>query len=157
MILIRTNKSSSSKYSFSGIIIGLIISGIAVGTYHQSGNARVCSSCHSMKLVHNRWLASNHRQFSCMECHLPDTHIAGKVTYKIRAGFHDLTQETMRNYGAGIGLSAAGRQIVNKNCFRCHASTIVGTPMALERTNCLNCHRYLVHGRGADEGGIKVE
>lgn len=110
-----------------------------------------------MKLVHARWQISNHHQFSCTECHLPDTHIAGKVIYKTRAGLNDLISETVRNYPAGIGISADGRQIINGNCFRCHASTISGTPMIQKGVDCLQCHRYLVHGRGQEDGGIKVE
>lgn len=110
-----------------------------------------------MKPVHHRWSTSNHHQFTCTECHLPDTHIAGKVAYKTRAGLNDLVHETARDYPAGIDLSTHGRQIVNGNCVRCHASTIAETPMAQGGADCLKCHRYLVHGRGQDEGGIKVE
>jgi cytochrome c nitrite reductase small subunit len=146
-----------SKILIPGIIIGIVVSAIAVLAYHQSGDARFCSSCHSMNLVHSRWQTSNHHQFSCPECHLPDTHIAGKVIYKTRAGMNDLVHETARDYQAGIGLTGHSRQIINGNCFRCHASTISGTPMAQKSVDCLNCHRYLVHGRGQDNGGIKVE
>ena len=157
MLLERATKRSFYKYLISGLIIGLLISAAAVGAYYQSGDARFCGSCHSMKLVHDRLRASNHHQFTCTECHLPDTHIAGKVAYKTRAGLNDLVHETARDYPAGIDLSAEGRQIVNGNCFRCHASTIAETPMAKGGADCLKCHRYLVHGRGQDEGGIKVE
>lgn len=152
----NANKSSL-KMILSGIVIGLVAMAAAVGAYHQSGNARFCGSCHSMKPVHQEWRLSNHHQFTCTECHLPDTHIAGQVTYKARAGMHDLIHETARDYQVGIGLSDQGRQIVNGNCVRCHASTIAATPMAQDQENCLKCHRFLVHGRGKDDGGIKVE
>jgi len=153
----RFRKSSVLKVLIIGIFVGIVVSAIAVLAYHQSGDARFCSSCHSMKPVHNQWQSSNHHQFTCTECHLPDTHIGGKVTYKTRAGLNDLVHETARDYPAGIGFSTEGRQIVNKNCVRCHASTIAATPMAEGGVDCLKCHRYLVHGRGSDKGGIQVE
>ncbi len=110
-----------------------------------------------MNRVYGKWQTSNHHQFACTECHLPDTHIAGKVAYKTRAGLNDLIHETARDYQAGIGISNAGREIAVKNCVRCHAATIAATKMAQDNADCLKCHRYLVHGRGLDEGGIKVE
>jgi cytochrome c nitrite reductase small subunit len=157
MIIERATKSTISKIFIPGIMIGIVVSAIAVFAYHQSGNDRFCGSCHSMKLVHDRWQVSKHQQFTCTECHLPDKNIFSKVAYKTKAGLHDLVHETARDYPAGIGLSAKGRQIINQNCLRCHASTIAATPMAANGADCLMCHRYLVHGRGVDEGGIKVE
>jgi len=157
MLLERATRPSILKFLIPGMIVGIIVMAAAVGAYHQSGDARFCGSCHSMNFVHTRWQASNHHQFTCTECHLPDTHIAGKLVYKTRAGVNDLIHETARDYPAGIGLSAEARQIVNGNCTRCHASTIVNTLMAQGGADCLTCHRYLVHGRGQDNGGIKVE
>jgi len=157
MIIENSPRSSIAKILIPGIMIGIVVSTIAVLAYHQSGNARFCGSCHSMKPVHQQWNISNHRQFTCTECHLPDTHIAGKVAYKTRAGLNDLVHETARDYQAGIAFSESSCQIVNRNCARCHASTIAKTPMAQGGANCLKCHRYLVHGRGQDEGGIKFE
>lgn len=161
MIIERTNKLSDRKFLNAGFVIGVLAGGIliaaAVLAYHESGDARFCGSCHSMNTVHARWQASNHHQFKCTECHLPDTHIAAKVAYKTRAGIHDLIHETGRGYSAGIGLSNEARRIINGNCVRCHASTIAKTLMARDGGDCLNCHRFLVHGRGQDEGGIKLE
>lgn len=157
MIIERAARPSILKYLIPGILIGILLMAAAVLAYHQSGDARFCGSCHSMKFVHNRWQESNHHAFTCTECHLPDTHIAGKLVYKTRAGMNDLIHETARDYPAGIGLSGEGRQIVNGNCTRCHASTIVNTPMAQGGADCLKCHRYLVHGRGQNDGGINVE
>ena len=157
MILERAAGSSVFRFLIPGIVVGVVLSAFAVLAYHQSGDARFCSSCHSMKLVHSRWQSSNHSQFTCTECHLPDSNIAYKVVYKTQAGINDLVHETARKYQAGIGISAAGRQIVNGNCFRCHVSTVANTPMVEGGANCLKCHRYLAHGRGLDEGGIKVE
>jgi len=157
MLLERAAKLSVFKMFILGIFIGLVTMIVAVGAYHQSGDSRFCGSCHSMKPVHQQWSLSNHHQFTCTECHLPVTHIAGKLTYKARAGINDLIHETARDYPAGIGFSAQGRQIVNGNCLRCHMSTVANTPMTEGGADCVKCHRYLVHGRSQDNGGIKVE
>jgi len=161
MIIERTDKSADSKFMNTGlavgIIAGILVAALAVLAYTESGDARFCGSCHSMKTVHARWRVSNHHQFTCTECHLPNTHIAAKVLYKTRAGLHDLIHETKRDYSAGIGLSAEARWIINGNCLRCHASTISRTQMAQDSGDCLNCHRFMIHGRGLDEGGIKLE
>ena len=161
MIIERTDKSSEHKIINGGLVIGIIagmiITAFAVLAYHESGDARFCGSCHSMKTVHARWQTSNHQQFTCTECHLPNAHIAAKVLYKTRAGLNDLFHETKRDYPAEIGLTGEARRIINGNCVRCHASTIARTQMAQEDGNCLSCHRFLIHGRGLDEGGIRLE
>lgn len=157
MIIERAGKSSVWKFTLTGMIIGIGVMAAMTLAYYQSGNDRFCGSCHSMKTVHTRWGASNHRQFGCTECHLPDTHIAGKVVYKTRAGLNDLVHEAARAYQPNIGLSAGGRNILNGNCVRCHESVIGQTQMVQAGVDCLKCHRYLVHGRGQDEGGISIE
>ncbi|MBP7763746.1 MAG: NapC/NirT family cytochrome c [Deltaproteobacteria bacterium] len=157
MILERATRPSGFRLLALGILAGVLLTALAVGAYHQSGDARVCGSCHSMNFVRDQWRLSNHRQYTCTECHLPDTHLPGKVLYKTQAGLNDLIHETARNYPAAIGLSDRGRRIVNGNCLRCHASTVIATPMAQGGADCLQCHRYLVHGRGQDFGGISVE
>jgi cytochrome c nitrite reductase small subunit len=157
MIIEKAAKSPVFKSLILGCIIGLVLAIFAGAAYINSGDARFCGSCHSMKLVQSRWQASHHKQFSCTECHLPDINLVGKVAYKTKAGLNDLVHETSRNYSAGIGLSTEGKGIINTNCVRCHASTIAATPMTAKGSDCLKCHRYLVHGRGVDEGGIKVE
>ena len=157
MILERASKRSISGGIILSIVLVMVVSALAVGTYHYSGDARVCGSCHSMQSVYSQWQSSNHQAFNCIECHLPDTHIAGKVLYKTRQGLNDLIHETARDYPAGIAMSAESRQIVNGNCIRCHSATIADTTMASENTSCLKCHRYLVHGRGQDQGGIRIE
>ncbi len=140
-----------------GVAAGLIIALLLAGTYHASGSPKFCAACHSMELVYTRWQQTNHKQFACIECHLPDTNIVGQVAYKTRAGLHDLAYETFRAYPAAILISTGSEDILKRNCVRCHYSTIQNTPMAQAGGNCLKCHRYLGHGRGPEKGGIRVE
>ena len=140
-----------------GVIGGIVIALILAGGYHASGSPKFCASCHSMELVYNRWQQTNHKQFTCTECHLPDTNIAGQVLYKTRQGLNDLVHETFRAYPAFILISAGSEDILKRNCVRCHYSTIQNTRMAQAGGNCLKCHRFLGHGRGTEKGGIRVE
>jgi len=137
----------------AGIIAGALLVAVTVGGYHASGSPQVCGSCHSMDHVYSRWQISNHKQFACIECHLPDTHILGQLAYKTKAGLNDLYHETLRTYPAGIAISAEGREIANGNCLRCHFSTVQNTPMGAGGANCLKCHRFSVHQRGLEKGG----
>ncbi len=78
------------------------------------------------------WQQSNHKQFACIECHLPDSNIAIKVAYKTKAGLNDLYHETLRSYPASIRYLAEARGIAEGNCLRCHYSTVGNTFMALQ-------------------------
>jgi len=136
-----------------GFLAGAVLVALKVTVFHVSGHPRVCGACHSMDHVYSRWLESNHKQFACVQCHLPDTHLAGQVAYKIKAGLNDLYHETLRIYPAAIAISAEGREIANGNCLRCHFSTVQNTPMGAGGADCLKCHRFSVHRRGLEKGG----
>ena len=149
--------SSPSKILILGILVGVVLLLLTEATYQASGSSRFCGACHSMELVYTRWQQTNHKQFACTECHVPDTNIIGKAAYKTRVGVRDLAYEAFRTYPATILISTNSREILKSNCVRCHYSTIQNTPMAQGGGDCLKCHRYLGHGRGLEEGGIKVE
>ena len=138
---------------YSGFFAGVLITLFIVEAYHASGNPLVCGSCHSMDHVYAQWQSSVHKQFACVECHLPDTNIAGKLIYKAKAGLHDLVYETLRIYPAGVTLSAEAADIANGNCLRCHFSTVQNTWMGNGGTSCIKCHRFSVHKRGLEKGG----
>jgi cytochrome c nitrite reductase small subunit len=155
--MMSSRRPSRKTVLAAGAIIGVFIAASAVLGYHASGNPKFCMSCHSMEQVGKRWQQSHHKQFACIECHLPDDFFFAQAAFKTRAGLNDLYHETLRSYPAAIQISAEGRGVARGNCFRCHSSTIEKTPMARQGGDCLKCHRHLVHGRGAGEGGIKVE
>lgn len=141
----------------AGVITGVFITAAGTAAYHASGNPAFCTACHSMKDVGDNWKQSLHKQYACIECHLPDDNLMVQVSYKTKAGLNDLYHETLRSYPASISLSAEARGIAEGNCTRCHFSTVQNTFMAASGTACLNCHRNLVHGTGLEQGGIRVE
>ena len=140
-----------------GIVIGLVVAAIAAGGYHFAGTPQFCASCHSMETVHSGWQQSKHKQFACIDCHLPDSNLVHQVGYKAAVGMRDLYYETLRSYPDAIKLTAGGQEIVNGNCLRCHFSTVEKTNMATGGASCVKCHRHLVHGQGLTKGGINVE
>lgn len=148
---------SDGRILVAGIIIGVFIAAFTAIGYHGAGSPRFCIGCHSMEHVGNRWQQSNHKQFACIECHLPNDNLIVQVTYKARAGLNDLFHETFRSYPAAILISMEGKGIARGNCLRCHYSTIENTPMTRQGGDCLKCHRNLVHGRGLEKGGMNVE
>jgi cytochrome c nitrite reductase small subunit len=144
---------SPAKLLASGVIAGAVLVAVLVGGYHASGSPRVCGTCHSMDLVYAQWQASTHKQFACIDCHLPDTNLVGQVAYKIKSGLNDLYHETLKSYPAMIAFSAESREVANGNCLRCHFSMVQNTPMGAGGADCLKCHRYSVHQRGLEKGG----
>ncbi len=127
-------------------IAGALCMAALIEGYHASGNPRVCIVCHSMDAEGSTWKVSNHKQFACVECHMPASGAVSRVFYKMRAGLHDLYHECVRDYPASLSISAGGRAIVNGNCLRCHRSTVERlTAFAGARMTCTTCHRHTVH------------
>ena len=62
-----------------GIVAGILLL-LVMGTgYQWAGTPGFCGSCHSMERVHRTWHASTHKQFACIECHLPNGNFADTI------------------------------------------------------------------------------
>jgi cytochrome c nitrite reductase small subunit len=139
------------------LIAGVVIGFILVYGYDLAGHSRFCGACHSMEALSKEWSASHHKQFACVECHMPVSNVLSRVSYKAVAGLRDLANETLRDYGVNRRLSAESVAIADANCLRCHRSTVEGTALARGGESCIKCHRNLVHGRHGLKGGITIE
>ncbi|MDD3845665.1 MAG: NapC/NirT family cytochrome c [Syntrophorhabdaceae bacterium] len=140
-----------------GTCLGAVIMVAIFSGYHFGGISYFCGSCHSMENNYFAWKASRHKQFACIECHVPRGSLAYSVAYKAYAGIRDVAGETMRTYPFTIKLTGHARTIANANCLRCHFSTVESTPMAKGAVDCMKCHRFLVHGRPMEQGGVGFE
>lgn len=136
-----------------GSAFGAIVMIVIFGAYHFAGRSTFCGSCHSMENNYFTWKTSKHKQFACIECHLPTGNMAHTVLYKAYAGARDVAGETTRSYPFTIKLTNSARAIANSNCSRCHFSTVEATFMARGNADCMKCHKFLVHGRPAPNGG----
>jgi len=141
------------------LLIAIAVLALVAGTgYVYSDSPEFCGSlCHSMESANTTWLASNHKQFKCTECHLPHNNIVEKMIAKGSTGMTAVYHEVLRDYPDYIVTTAAGRTIVERNCLRCHQSTVENTFMADGDGDCTKCHRGLVHSIDRSKGGIKVE
>jgi len=140
-----------------GASLGAIFMVVVFSGYHFGGIPYFCGSCHSMENNYFAWQASRHKQFACVECHLPRNNIAYAAVYKTYAGIRDVVGETTRTYPFVIKLTNHARGIANSNCKRCHFSTIEKTPMAKGNADCMKCHKFIVHGRPVGQGGLRFE
>jgi cytochrome c nitrite reductase small subunit len=137
----------------AGVVIGFIF----VYGYELAGDSRFCGACHSMEARSKEWSASHHKQFACVECHMPASNVLSRLSYKAVAGTRDLFHETIRDYGVQGRLSARSVAIADSNCLRCHRSTVEETSLVRGSQSCLKCHNGLVHGRNRQKGGITIE
>ena len=145
------------KMFLAGIVAGICLLLVMGAGYQWAGKPGFCGSCHSMELAHRTWQASNHRQFDCIECHLPHGSFAESFGYKAKAGLRDVRDEFSRNYSVVTPVTPEANKILQDNCLRCHSSTVADTRMNRGETQCTLCHRNLVHGRGEPKGVLFSE
>ena len=145
------------KFFLTGIVTGVCLLLIMGAGYQWAGMPGFCGACHSMELVHRTWGASTHKQFDCIECHLPHRGFAESFSYKAQAGLRDVADEFERNYSVVTPVTPEAHKILQDNCLRCHSSTVGATRMNRGETQCIKCHRELVHGRGEPKGVQRSE
>ena len=142
----------------AGIAIGFALMLLLAGGIAYGDRPSFCGSCHSMQKVYATWSHSNHKQFSCGDCHLPQNNLAYKLFVKAENGMRHSYHETLRDYPETIRLKPASQEILQANCRRCHASTIESTFMDNDgRQSCTQCHPGVAHEKTIFKGGIRLE
>lgn len=135
-------------------VLGMAIFGVG---FAYADNPSFCGSCHSMKHVTLTWQTSNHKQFTCGDCHLPHDSLIYKLYIKGENGMRHTYHEVLRDYPDTIPFTTTARNIANQNCLRCHASTVEDTFMSAGGADCTKCHRTIPHRQSQPDGGVKVE
>jgi cytochrome c nitrite reductase small subunit len=137
-------------WSYLGIIIIIAVAGGLFASfgppklYAKSGTPEFCASCHVMEAEYEAWRHQGaHRRIKCIDCHLPNDHIANHLTWKGILGMQDAFFFYSGRVSENIRLSAQGAKITKANCERCHGETIARVNM--EERNCWECHRRLTH------------
>ena len=148
-------KGNALKLLAGGFVIGIGFVGVASAMLHATGTPTFCGQCHSMKHEAATFAKSSHREQDCVECHLPHDNSAIYLIEKGRTGMVDMYHEVMRDYPERIELDESARKMVNKNCLRCHESTM--SYVDDRNDNCLKCHSRIAHGSNHLEGGIQVQ
>lgn len=99
---------------------------------------------------------SHGRVATCNDCHVPQDNVFRKYLFKANDGMRHAYMFTLRLEPQVIRIKDAGKQAVQENCIRCHASNI--HPVALraigarqiidpQQRYCWDCHRETPHGR----------
>lgn len=157
--LIPPHQWRSAVSVLLGIVFGLTayLFYISNAFSYLSDNPETCINCHVMNPQFTTWFHSAHREVAnCNDCHLPHDNIFSKFLFKAQDGIRHATIFTLRNEPQVILIRDAGKEVVQKNCVRCHDLTTgmaflrsvqPAYPDFLQERNCLDCHRESPHGR----------
>lgn len=139
-------QNSNTKWSvlFLAFVVGMAVVCGAAFTVKATDGSAFCAGCHAMSEVAWTHKQSVHRQFDCSECHLPANVIA-KLPYKAEIGLHDVYVNTT-GVPDLIHTSATMKDVIQANCRRCHASSIMDVAMDV-KPYCTDCHRSVPHNK----------
>lgn len=127
----------------------------AEGLSYLSTDPKACVNCHIMQPQYDAWQkASHHAAAVCVDCHLPRDFF-GKYYTKAENGYRHGKLFTTQTFREPIEIGAAGRDILQENCVRCHES-LTDSLVALDHDNslpCVKCHATAGHGQRLGLGG----
>ncbi|WP_298438913.1 cytochrome c nitrite reductase small subunit [Geobacter sp.] len=111
----------------------------------RSSTPDFCVRCHVMESEYESWIHTGaHRRIKCVDCHLPNEHPVAHYIWKSIDGAKDAFIFYSGRVPQIIRLSAHGKVVLQKNCVRCHETTVAH--IDTER-HCWNCHRRVSHTR----------
>jgi len=140
---------------FSGLILYAVY--ISKAESYLGDKPETCINCHVMNPQYANWAHSAHRRITnCNDCHVPHDNFFHKYYFKAQDGLRHATIYTLHTEPQVIFIREAGREVVQKNCLRCHEQTVGMEFMmpvqpnfhtCLKERSCLDCHRETPHGR----------
>ncbi len=146
------------------ILLLAVFTGIGLFSFHISNASsylgdkpETCVNCHIMAPQYATWYHSSHREKThCNDCHVPHNNVFNKYYFKAKDGLRHATMFTLRLEPQVIIIHEAGREVVHKNCIRCHSELLTDSKLMGYNTNthefrldrkCWECHRETPHGR----------
>jgi cytochrome c nitrite reductase small subunit len=143
-----------------GVLFGLILVTlhIANATSYLSNDPRACINCHVMTTEYASWQRSSHaRVAGCADCHVPQDNFVRTYAFKASDGLRHATMFTFRLEPQVIRIKAAGANVVQENCIRCHVHQVHRTALreevtvksraAMKGKFCWDCHTETPHGK----------
>ncbi len=140
---------------FSGLFLYAFY--ISNAPSYLSDNPQTCVNCHIMSPQYATWSHSSHKTVTnCNDCHVPHNNVFNKYFFKAKDGMRHATIFTLRAEPQVIFIKDAGREVVHKNCIRCHSQLLYDTRIASysatfnhfrQERKCWECHRETPHGR----------
>lgn len=133
----------------------------AEGLSYFKTDPAACVNCHIMQSEYDAWQKSSHHTSAvCVDCHLPESFIP-KYLAKAENGWRHGKLFTTGGFKEPIEMQAAGLEILQSNCVRCHLELTseisdqrggavghAGTALP-----CIHCHATVGHGSKAGLGG----
>jgi cytochrome c nitrite reductase small subunit len=110
--------------------------------FAKSAEPDFCAGCHVMQSEYENWFYSAHRNFKCVECHLPNTSFPRHATWKGIEGMRDVFFFYTGQVPETIRLSEHGQSTLVENCRRCHEEMV---SRINEDRQCWSCHRRVSH------------
>lgn len=123
-------------------------------TEYLGNNPATCNGCHVMDSAYEGWYHGDHKgRANCIDCHLPHDPVP-KYLVKAESGYRDITAFVSGNIPDAIRTTESSKNVIQQNCRRCHAQTVVNIADGLMDSDryCFDCHRTVAHG----ERGISL-
>lgn len=146
------------------LLLLAIFTGLGLFSFHISNassylgdDPETCVNCHLMAPQYATWSHSSHREkTNCNDCHVPHNNVVNKYFFKAKDGLRHASMFTLRLEPQVIFIHEAGREVVHKNCIRCHSELLTDSKLMAYNTTtdhnrkerkCWECHRETPHGR----------
>ena len=126
-------------------------------TSYLSDDPKACVNCHIMREQYDGWQKGSHHAVAvCIDCHLPQGFF-DKYYTKAENGYRHGKLFTTQTFAEPIVVQARGREVLEANCVRCHASLVADlspeSSAGHEGISCVRCHSNVGHGETARLGG----
>lgn len=157
--LIPPDKWKLPVLMVSSVFTGLLLFSVYISNApaYLGNDPKTCVNCHIMAPQYTTWYHSSHREkTNCNDCHVPHNNFVNKYFFKAKDGLRHATIFILRKEPQVIFIKKASREVVHKNCIRCHGDLITDSRLlAYNRETyefrmgrkCWECHRETPHGR----------
>ena len=152
------------RWKIPVLFTGAVFTGLALYVFYISNapsylgdKPETCVNCHIMAPQYATWSHSSHREkTNCNDCHVPHNNVFNKYFFKAKDGLRHSTIFTLRMEPQVIFIKDAGREVVHKNCIRCHRELLTDSRLLAYTSEthnfrmgrkCWECHRETPHGR----------
>ncbi len=126
------------------LLMGIALTLAAGFTWRHTDQAEFCGSCHVMYEAVRTHQKSVHAKLACNDCHAPHEAMP-KMVFKTYAGAKDMYKNALGDVGDLIRVTDRSRELINENCFNCHAMTGLNVGAREVKPYCTDCHRQVPH------------
>lgn len=131
------------KWLISGLVCGVLLSGIFAWSITYTDQRKFCASCHIMQEAALTQKLSPHANLTCNECHAPHA-LLSKIPFKVVAAAADVYGNIT---GADLPIPPHKkfREAVQQNCINCHAPVNETVQSMNIKPYCTGCHKGVAH------------